>query len=76
MNAKSRTGAEELATPREIIRDFLTVLNIMKDNPEADFDTVVGNLAPQSPLGNDDGIEPDISQTYSKKPIGLFDIDI
>jgi hypothetical protein len=32
-NALARAGAEELITPREIIRDFLTVLNVMKDNP-------------------------------------------
>lgn len=33
----SRAGATELLTPREMIRDFLTLLNILSENPNADF---------------------------------------
>ncbi len=31
--ALSRAGAEELVTPREIIRDYLTLLNVLHENP-------------------------------------------
>ena len=37
----SRAGAEELMTPREIIRDFLSLLSILKENPNATFDSVL-----------------------------------
>ena len=37
----ARTGSNELATPREIIRDYLTLLSIMKSNPDASFEKLV-----------------------------------
>lgn len=33
----SRLGADQLLTPREVTRDFLGLLNILYQNPEADF---------------------------------------
>ena len=38
----ARAGADAMITPREIIRDFCTVLNILCQNPEATFTEVVG----------------------------------
>ena len=32
----NKPGATEFLTPREVIRDFLNILNIMRQNPEAD----------------------------------------
>ena len=37
-----RAGADIMITPREIIRDYMSVLNILLQNPEADFASVVG----------------------------------
>jgi hypothetical protein len=34
-------GAEEFLTPREITRDFLGLLNILRDNPSVDFDALI-----------------------------------
>jgi hypothetical protein len=39
--ALSVPGADEFLTPREITRDFLGLLNIMKDDPSAQFDDIV-----------------------------------
>jgi hypothetical protein len=39
--ALSVPGADEFLTPREITRDFLGLLNIMKDDPSALFDDIV-----------------------------------
>ncbi|MDR1949224.1 MAG: ATP-binding protein [Spirochaetaceae bacterium] len=39
--AFSSPGAGEFITPREITRDFLGLLNILRDDPRADFDTLV-----------------------------------
>ncbi|MBQ7670652.1 MAG: ATP-binding protein [Clostridia bacterium] len=33
----SRVGASELITPREVIRDWIEALNVMYQNPDADF---------------------------------------
>ena len=37
-----RVGADTMITPREIIRDYMAVLNILYQNPEASFTDVVG----------------------------------
>ena len=38
-----RAGADSLITPREMLRDYMTVLNILMQNPEASFEDVVGS---------------------------------
>jgi len=37
----SRLGADQLLTPREITRDFLGLLNILLQNPDISFDTLI-----------------------------------
>jgi hypothetical protein len=39
-----RTGATELMTPREILRDYMTVLNILMQNEQVDFDTILARV--------------------------------
>ena len=38
-----RAGADTMITPREMLRDYMTVLNILMQNPDASFETVVGS---------------------------------
>ena len=38
----ARIGADVRITPREIIRDYLSVLNILLQNPEVNFSQVIG----------------------------------
>jgi len=38
-----RLGADQLLTPREIVRDFLSILNIMVQNPGVEFMDVLGS---------------------------------
>ncbi|MCI8386984.1 MAG: DUF2791 family P-loop domain-containing protein [Clostridiales bacterium] len=38
-----RAGADTMITPREIIRDYITVLNILLQNPDTTFAEVVGS---------------------------------
>lgn len=38
----SRAGADSMLTPREMLRDYMTLLNILLQNPETKFDEVVG----------------------------------
>ena len=41
-------GADSLLTPREVIRDYLSVLNILMQNPQASFETLIKNEAEKS----------------------------
>ncbi len=38
----ARAGADSMITPREMLRDYMTVLNILMQNPEVSFEEVVG----------------------------------
>ena len=48
----SRAGAEEMITPREIIRDFVTLLDLLYQNPGATF-TDMMNKAGTAPVNPD-----------------------
>ena len=75
-NALSKTGVEEMITPREIIRDYLTLLNILKDNKDVKLSDLLGKISYD--LSRDS--EGDVIVKNSKLPgnnkINLFDIDI
>jgi len=73
--ALSRAGADELVTPREIIRDFLTVLNVMKDNPGVKFESLVKEVA-DKPILKEDISNSSNAISEKKNKISLFDIDI
>ena len=40
-----RAGAEELMTPREMIRNYLSLLAVLRDNPDATFEALLGERA-------------------------------
>jgi P-loop Domain of unknown function (DUF2791) len=40
----NKPGAEEFLTPRELIRDFLNILNIIRQNPNVDKKTLFGGI--------------------------------
>lgn len=83
----ARAGAEELMTPREIIRDFLTMLNILRDNPAASFEDLMRGVTGDSASneGNSNGGKDDdlgvaasaeVADASLPKKISLFDIKI
>ena len=45
----SRAGADSMLTPREILRDYMTVLNILMQNEDASFDRILKNVVGESP---------------------------
>ena len=69
-----RAGADEMITPREIIRDFLTLLNILRDNPTATFDELVKGLDKKMETASEK--ETEVPTIQPKAKISLFDIDI
>lgn len=38
-----RAGADSMITPREMLRDYMTVLNILMQNPNVSFEAVLGS---------------------------------
>ena len=51
----SRAGADSMITPREMLRDYITVLNILMQNPGATFEQVVGSAVTLKTAGEADG---------------------
>lgn len=72
----ARAGADEMITPREIIRDFLTLLNILRDNPTATFDELVKSVTADSKPASTSELEFTPVQTPAAGKVSLFDIDI
>lgn len=64
----SRAGADSLITPREMLRDYMTVLNILMQNPQAAFADVVGSAVQLTPASADpeDAWEPTAAEAKSE----------
>ena len=75
-HALSRTGADEMITPREIIRDYLTLLNILRDNKEASFSELLSKLKFSASADTEPQQVLSVKQKVSIKKVSLFDIDI
>ena len=43
-NLFDRVGADSLLTPREALRDFLSILNLLQQNPNESFESLVGKV--------------------------------
>ncbi len=71
-----RAGADSLITPREIIRDYMTVLNILYQNPETDFAAIV--KSPVVSLSHGDNDDDKIIETKeeAKNAFGISFEDI
>ena len=72
MEVSDRVGASSLLTPREVLRDFVSLLNLLQQNPEKDFESLVGevkfsseepypdpeSLTPATEIHDDNGASP------------------
>ena len=54
-----RAGADEMITPREILREYLTVLDLLLQNPDAAFADIVGGVDPTPAAGGSAEAEKD-----------------
>ena len=64
----SRLGADQLLTPREIIRDFLSLLNILNQNPNLSFDQLIKdkNFSVQSALEDPEQVTEESDNLFAK----------
>ena len=51
-----RVGADRLLTPRDVLRDFVTILNLLQQNSDQSFESIVGGHDFLS-SAEDDGLE-------------------
>ena len=61
----SRAGANSMITPREMLRDYMTVLNILMQNPECSFYDIVGTAVT---LRTEEDEDDDGEMTYAVEP--------
>lgn len=57
-----RLGSAELLTPRDVVRDFVSVLNLLRQNPDATFSGIMG----------DENFEPTSEPSSEEEPPDQF----
>ena len=63
----SRAGADSMITPREMLRDYMTVLNLLMQNKELSFDDIVGTAVTLR-TDNGDGESEETSGQSGARP--------
>ncbi|MBR4257124.1 MAG: DUF2791 family P-loop domain-containing protein, partial [Clostridia bacterium] len=74
-----RAGADAMITPREIIRDYVSLLNILLQNPEADASSLINGGAVKlehEKTDPDEITEPAQSYDKTKYDFNIEDIEI
>lgn len=74
--ARSRAGADEMLTPREIIRDYLSFLNVLHDNKGAKFKDLMKTATFKTEPDVSEEEEPVFTASEQNRRVSLFDIDI
>ena len=64
----SRAGADSMITPREMLRDYMTVLNILMQNPEATFEEILGSAVTLKRDGEADEEESALQKEEQPRP--------
>ena len=68
-----RTGADTMITPREMLRDYMTVLNILMQNEDAKFDDIVGVAVKLERIDGED--DAPSAKNTEKREVTLNDLD-
>lgn len=67
----SRAGADEMITPREIIRDFVTLLDLLYQNPGVPFHDIMATTVDAAPRG--ENLTAEISEASFAKRTDALD---
>lgn len=71
----SREGADTMITPREIIRDFVTLLDLLYTNEDKEYSDIIGNIKMSSVNPDIDEAKEDGNTPEEKPPVTLNDIE-
>lgn len=55
-NCRQRLGAAYFQTPRETVKDFVGLLNVLAQNPHADYKGLIGNITTKQVQTQDDAV--------------------
>ncbi len=69
-----KAGADSMITPREMLRDYMTVLNILMQNENSSFDDIVGSGVVTLKHEEENEILPDSSDAAQKPSFDPNDI--
>lgn len=79
ISSLSRTGADTMITPREIIRDYVTLLDLLFTNGDKTFADIAGTMARSTPADDGDedptGSADSTDSVTDKKPITIDDLE-
>ena len=64
-----RAGANSMITPREMLRDYMTVLNILMQNPTASFSDIVSSAVTLKTVNDDDAPVPTPDEVKPKNQL-------
>lgn len=70
-----RAGANAMITPREMLRDYMTVLNILMQNPSASFNDIVGTAVTLKTAGEADEDENNNENENENENNGKYKTD-
>lgn len=76
---RKRLGATQLMTPRDAVRDFIAVLNILQQNPGATFKTIVGgrDFVPTHTANDPEALTPQteiVDEDNTSSPYKSFEL--
>ena len=73
-----RIGADTLLTPREVLRDFVALLNLLQQNPGESFESLVGEVhfTTGEPYADPEALTPttEIHEENGSSPYASFQI--
>ena len=78
---ESRAGADTMITPREIIRDYLSILHILLQNPSADFTGIIEKdgiklrTDAPDPEQDESDVSSDKSRENAPRAVDLADLE-
>jgi len=70
-----RAGADTMITPREMLRDYMTVLNILMQNPDVTFEQVVGKAVTLKTDAPGDGDPAPSTEAAPQKQFTIDEIE-
>ena len=71
----SRAGADSMITPREMLRDYMTVLNVLMQNENVSFEQIMARDGAQSDEADVDKIDRDDADEAPTRTFSAADIE-
>lgn len=73
---QNRLGAEQFLTPREVVRDFIFVLNTLHQHEDQSMESVIGSsdFVPSTPTDDPEELRPDTEIIDEDSPYSNFEI--